>query len=182
LSDFLVVRERSVLLFGVVKAISALAFLSFNLNRLLGWSRFIGTKVSNCLDGSWSAMDALGAFLTGRRLQVVLWWTTTFHLDYLVAPVLTSGSSGSRDAGVGGSIGVKGVLVILALSLLSSNGWLRVEATIHKVYVVTVRWASVSGVSLHSGVAMLLMRDSHVQGAVLEFTLVKMGTVASSTV
>ena len=56
------------LLFGVVKAISTLTFLIFYLNRLLGWNRFISAKVSNCLDGSWSAMDALGAFLTGREL------------------------------------------------------------------------------------------------------------------
>jgi hypothetical protein len=111
-----------------------------------------------------------------------LWWTSTFHLYYLVIPILTSSSSGSRDSGEGGSIGVKSVLVILALSLLTSNGWLRVEATIHKVYVVAVGWAYLRGISLHSGVARLLMGVTHVEGAVLEFALVKMSTVASSTV
>ena len=125
-------------------------------------------------------MDALSAFLTGRKLQVVLRWTSCFHLFDLVAPILTSGSGSSRDTGEGGSIGVKSVLVILALSQLAPNGWLWVKATVHKVYVVAVRWASVRSVGLHSGVASLLMRDSMVEGAVLEFTLVKVGTVASS--
>jgi hypothetical protein len=124
----------------------------------------------------------VGAVITGRRLQVVLWWTSSFHLDDLVAPVLTSGSGSSRDAGEGGSIGVKSILVILALSLLSPNGWLRVEATVNEVDVVTVAWACVRGIDLQSGVARLLMGDSHVEGAVLEFALVKVMSIASSTV
>jgi hypothetical protein len=125
-----------------------------------------------------------GAVVTGRRLQVVLWWTSSFHLHDLVAPVLTCGSGSSRDAGEGGSIGVKSVLVILALSLLAlaPNGWLRVESTVHEVDVVTVAWACVRGISLHSGVTRLLMGDSHVKGAVLKFVLINVGTVAPSTV
>ena len=102
-------------------------------------------------------------------------------MNDLVAPLLTSGSGGSRDTCKGGSIGVKSVLVILALSLLASYGWLRVEASVHKIYMVTVAWACVSSVYLHSRVASLLLRDSHVERAVLEFALVKVGTVASTS-
>jgi hypothetical protein len=123
-----------------------------------------------------------GAVITGRRLQIVLWWTSSFHLHDLVAPVLTSGSGSSRDASEGGSIGVKSILVILALSLLAPNGWLRIEATVHEVYVVTVAWTCIKGIGLHSGVTWLLMGDSHVEGAVLKFVLINVGTVASCTV
>ena len=136
LSQVLVVRKRSVLFFGVFKAISALTLLSFYFDRLLGRSRLIRAKVANSLNGSWAAMDVLDAFLTGRKLQVVLWGTSSFDLDDFIAPVLTSGSCGSRDASERGSIGVKSVLVILALSLLAPYWRLRVEATVHKVYVV----------------------------------------------
>lgn len=126
-------------------------------------------------------MDALSTFLTGRKLQVVLRRTSCFHLFYLVAPLLTSGSGSSRDPSEGGSIGVKSVLVILALSQLAPNRWLWVEATVHKVYMVAVGWACVRSFGLQTGVSSLLMRNSMIEGAVLEFTLVKMGTVAVSS-
>ena len=84
-------------------------------------------------------MDVLLAILSRRRLQVMLRWTSSFHLNYLATSILTSSSSSGRDSRKGGSIRVESILVVLCpLSLLSSDWLLGIEASIHKVDVILV--------------------------------------------
>ena len=103
-------------------------------------------------------MDILSAFLARRQLNVVLRRSLPFHLDDLVSSVLTSGSSGGRNPCESGSIRVECILVVLSsLSLLSSDGLLRIKCSVHEIDVVLITWASVNHVFLQPRVPIEVM-------------------------
>ena len=93
-------------------------------------------------------MDTGTALITGAG--IVRWRSSSFYLDDLVAPVLRSGACSGRDASECSSIRVESILV-LGLSLLSSNKLLVVEGAIHKVDV-----GFGTNIFLHPGVSILV--------------------------
>jgi hypothetical protein len=99
-------------------------------------------------------MNVLCAIFTWRQLNVVLRRTLTFHLDDFVSSILACRSSGGRDSCESGSIRVESILIVFSsMSLLSSDGLLRIKSSVHEVDVVLIFWTSIHHVCLHSGIS-----------------------------